>query len=81
VLLHVVPHGGRFPVSFCREVRPARARVTLQLIRYRPPPQVMCVIMKTPDRVDWKLCACSRDEEEGAAAALKAALEKHTEQQ
>ena len=43
--------------------------------------QVMCVIMKTPDRVDWKLCASSRDDEENAAAAFKAALEKHVQQQ
>jgi hypothetical protein len=41
----------------------------------------MCVIMKTPDRVDWKLCAASRDEEENAAAAFKAAFEKHSQQQ
>ncbi len=43
--------------------------------------QVMCVIMKTPDRVDWKLCASSRDDEEKAAATFKAAFEKHAQQQ
>ena len=42
--------------------------------------QVMCVIMKTPDRVDWKLCAASRDEEEQQAAKFKAAVEKHVQQ-
>jgi hypothetical protein len=40
----------------------------------------MCVIMKTPDRVDWKLCASSRGDEEKAAQAFKTAFEARQQQ-
>ena len=61
----------------CAAHSPARGALCIVSVS---PMQVMCVIMKTPDRVDWKLCAASRDEEEQQAAKFKAALEKHVQQ-
>jgi hypothetical protein len=41
----------------------------------------MCVMMKTPERVDWKQCVSSHDESEKAADAFKAAFAKHQQQE